>query len=65
MVNCLSPTPYDVGWPTADIKSHTKMCSEFEKNAIGHSTFVGWLTLLARLTHKCITHSTYVFSAPY
>ena len=25
-------------------KSHTKKCLEFENNAVGHTTFSGWLT---------------------
>ena len=31
---------WPVGWQT---KCHTKRCLEFKNNAIGHTTFTGWL----------------------
>ena len=33
------------GQPADDrLESHTKIIFFFEKNAVGHTTFVGWLT---------------------
>ena len=49
-IKSLSLTPCDVDWPTgSQHKSHTKIDSEFEKNAIGHMTFAGRPTMLAGL----------------
>ena len=47
-IKSLSPTPRDVGQWVADTKV-VKIDSEFEKNAVGHMTFVGRLTMLAGL----------------
>ena len=45
-MDCLSPPPHDVGQPMANTKVVKKFL-EFEKNTIGHTTFVGQLTLSA------------------